>query len=527
MKLGTVLALTALCAVGVSLAGVLPLNPDVAWYVQATRQWAAGQQLYVEIGDINLPSVYLLHRLAYEIAALGGRLQGGQGDYHALLGLFGLLLLAATLLARHILHPVQSLPAAARATLVFAFPVVAVLAALGNFLQREHWILVALLPHALCLYRLQQGAPPSRGLAMTAAVLAAAIALLKPHFLLPYLLLEAYVALRRRSPRLPFRTENLIAAAIYLAGAGGMALFYPSYFAEILPRAQDAYPAYSHGWFVILARSDVYIPCGLALLLLALAGRLTSRPTAELARLLLILALAFAASYLVQQKGWYYQFVPALAYSVLGSAVLLAAVLSEQLLPRLRRGLAAPFTKSGLAFGFAAGLAALLPLHLAYLTQLELRGGWTYGEDVRALVGLLEEDPDGGYLNLSPAIHPAFPAATLAHARWVYDQPSLWELPRHYRPRFNDGKIVPPRPPAKQSAKEHAFFRGVVEAFVTQRPLVVSIVDPEAPPQLWERDFDFLAYFLQDPGFAAAWEDYEPWGRIPNHRVYLRKGGDG
>jgi hypothetical protein len=521
MKAAGGMALTALCAAGFLLVAQLPMNADVAWYIQATRQWAAGQALYLEIGDVNLPSVYLLNRLAYEIATFFGPLGQGQGEYLALLALFFLLVLGVSAFADRLLRDLPDLSPIVRRTLVFGLPAIATLAALGDFLERDHWMLPALLPHALCLYRLQLGKPAPLRLSTAAAVLAAVAALLKPYFLIPYLLLEAYLALRRRDLYLPLRPENFISGGVYLAGMGAMVLAFPAYFTEVLPLAQDAYRAYAYHWFVGFARSDVFLPCGLSLLLLLLAGRAAPKAAAELARMVFALALAFAASYLAQKKGWYYQFVPALACAVLGGAVLLTAALCEELLPRLRRGPAALLSGRGLLAALAAGLAFLLPLHLAYLTQLDLRTRGTYSADVVTLAEILSEAPDAGYLNLSTAINPAFPAATLAHAHWVYGQSTLWALPVHYQPRYTGGKTVPPRPPAKQSRDERAFFDGVVEAFTTGRPRVVTVYRGVAP--LMRRDFDFLAYFLQDPAFAEAWEDYAPAGRIAQHEVYIRK----
>ena len=262
----------------------------------------------------------------------------------------------------------------------------------------------------------------------------------------------------------------------------------------------------------------------LALLLLLAAGQAASKPAAELARTLFALALAFAVGFLVQQKGWYYQFVPALGAAVLGGTVLCTALLADNLLPRLRRGLGAVVERRGLIAGVVAGLAFLLPLHLAYLTQLDLRTQSSYDNRVTTLAGLLAEAPEAGYLNLSPELAPAFPAATLAHARWVYEQPQLWGLPVYYQPRFNGGAVVSPRHPSQQSDRERAFYEGVVEAFLRERPRVVTVRVGEPLPLL-RQPFDLLGYFLQDPGFADAWRDYGLWGEIEGHEVYLRKPG--
>ncbi|MEX0921646.1 MAG: hypothetical protein WD489_05665 [Rhodovibrionaceae bacterium] len=505
MKAGAGIALTALCAAVAALPAAMTINSDVAWYMQAVRQWAGGDRLYIDIGDPNLPAIYLLQRMAFEIAALFGEAGQGQGDYFALLGLYALLLLAVSLFARRLLRDLPELERSAKTALVFGFPLIAGLAGLGNFAEREHWMLAALLPHALCVYRLQLGSPAPRSLSLTAALLAAVFALLKPHFLLPYLLLELYLALRLRRLWLPLRRENLIAAAVYLLALGLQALAFPAYFTEILPLVRESYGAYAFGWFLGFGRIDVWLPCALSLAFLILAPRLLPRAAAELAQILLVLALAFALLYLLQQKGWYYQFIPALAYSTLGCCLIAVCLL------RARRHL------------LAAGGALLLPLLLLYVSAHSLTNYWNYRAEVIALARLLEGQEDRSLLHLSTAMTPAIQAAVLSHARWTYSQPQLWRLPAFYQTRFNDGIAPPPRPLDAQSPSEAAFFRDVIAAFTDSPPRVVSIAASESPPALWERDFDFLAYFLQDPDFAAIWQDYEAVETSAGHRFYLRR----
>ncbi len=509
MRTGAGIALTALCAAAIALPAAMTINADVAWYTQAVRQWAEGAVLYADIGDTNLPAIYLLHRLAFEIATLAGFPGGqGQGDYYALLALFGLLLLGVVLLARRLLRDVPELTLDAKAAVVFGFPVVAALSGLGNFAEREHWMLAALLPHALCLYRLQIGVPAPRRLAIAAALLAGLFALLKPHFLLPYLLLELYLAVRRRDARLPFRPENLIAAALYIGLLGLQALAFPAYFTEVLPLVREAYGAYAFGWFLGFGRVDVWLPCALSLIFLILVPRLLPRPAAELARLLFVAALAFALNYLLQQKGWYYQFVPALAYCVLGGGLIAVCLL------RARRHL------------LAAGLAALLPALLLYVTAQNLANYWNYRGEVVALEELLRSQEERSLLHLSTAMAPAIQSAVLSHAEWVYDQPQLWMLPAFYQARFHGGTAPAPRPPDQQPPSEAAFFQGVIAAFIEGRPQVVSVVSSSRPPALWQRDFDFLSYFQQDPAFAARWRDYEVAARSETHTFYVRRDKD-
>lgn len=511
------IVVTGLCAAGAALGAWLPLNGDVAWYVQAVRQWAGGDRLYVEIGDPNLPGIYLLHRLAYELASLAGPLGEGQRDVILFFALFGLLLLAVTLFAGRLLARVEGLPAAARWTLVLAFPVISSISAIGNFGEREHWFLVAFLPQVLCLYRLQIGQPAGRGAAAAAALLAAAFALLKPHFLIPYLLLELYVALRLRRPLAPLRAENLIAATAYLLAMAALALAFPSYLSEVLPWVRATYGAYSGGWGLGFGRADVYLPCLLAVALLAAAAAARQRPAAELTRILFVAALAFALLYLLQRRGWYYQFLPALAYSVLGGSLLFAVLFS-----RFRKRM--PASGEGLAAGLAAA-AGLLPALLLYLAAVDFSLYHKPRPATVQLTALLRGQQERSLLHLSTAMSPAIQAAVASHTTWVYSQPQLWRLPVHYQRRFNDGAAPPPRPPEEQSASEAAVFREVVASFVEERPKVVTVVASESPPALWGQEFDFLAYFGQDPGFAAAWQDYEPWGDIPGHKVFLRREG--
>jgi hypothetical protein len=281
------------------------------------------------------------------------------------------------------------------------------------------------------------------------------------------------------------------------------------------------------------------VPLVLNLACLVIAGRAASKPVAGLVRLLLILALAFLLPYLLQQKGWTYQFVPVLGFSVLGGTVLCAALLQDELLPVLKRALdnvgrgrfraalrssfGYIFSLRGISRGMAAGIAALLPLSLVYFCLLQFVFAWDYGPATQRLTATLRTEEERSLFNLATSMNPAILSVTLARGSWSFTQPHLWALPIHYQARRHDGVVPELRAPDEQSADEAAHFRHVIETFLARRPKFVTVYSKDLPPlALEDRTFDFLAYFRQDRDFAAAWRSYELHSVIGSYALFIR-----
>lgn len=301
-------------ALGGWQAWLWPPHPDVAFYTTAAIELDRGARLYHEIGDVNAPPIYWLHGLAHKLAMLSGVPEAKAPALLLLLFAAAVLLWCARL-APAAGAPPWTLPLLAAA---LTFP------ALGSFAEREHWLLVGLLPYLFTLSAAARGAAPPGRASLGAAALAGAFALLKPpYFLLPILAAELWLALRRRRLASLWRAEVWVAAAVFLLGVLLIVLLHPAYVDRVLPQALDYYVSLGQPLGELLAVRGVWLPL---LLLLATAAVAFALPgLSALAGASVAAALGFALAFVLQAKGFAYQWLPVLVLGSLAAALLVGA----------------------------------------------------------------------------------------------------------------------------------------------------------------------------------------------------------
>ena len=463
-------------------------HPDVAYYITAARQLAEGAVLYVDIGDVNAPPIYWVHLLAHGLASLLGI-----ADEAMVVLLFAAVSAAVLLWLWRLLPRHAALLLPLLAALLF-FPAQSV------FAEREHWALLLMLPHvAASLSERARGRT-----ALLAAALAGAACMLKPPYLvLAPLALELWLAWQRRRWSSLWRPEALIAAAAFLATATFAILVHPAYVERVLPQALAYYSALDHSWGSLLAPRGVWLPLVGILLLLALAfwqPLLLGRQQAT-AGALAATALGFVAAYLLQRKGFVYQWLPAL---VLGAAAAGAALLA--LRPRPRSLLLLPLVLPLLWAGYVS------------LQQIENRErAWP---DIEPMRRALLEAKAAGVFALAPELYPLFPAVTLAGARWLNTESHLWQLDGLYRLHPAPAGF---RPPEQQTDEERALRLALVGRFLLSEPDLVAVFRGSGRPTIGGSEFSYLDYYLSDPAFAEAWRGYALHGRIGDYDLYARQ----
>jgi hypothetical protein len=181
------------------------------------------------------------------------------------------------------------------------------------FGQREHIAFIELLPAIAVLAQRMSRETPTV-LAIVAAGLGLGLAMsFKPHFALPVLCCLAVAALRLKSWRIFFVTENFVAAAIVIVYSGCTLLLFPEYFTAIVPLLRDVY---SIGLPLSVMLAKRVVP----LWILVLVGTIVvkrDRPYDSTLILLLTASLGFGVVYFIQRKGWPYHSYPMLAFALL------------------------------------------------------------------------------------------------------------------------------------------------------------------------------------------------------------------
>lgn len=297
----------ALAAVS-PLLFMLPITHDAAFQMWAGRQMYFGVDLYSEIVEVNPP---LWFWMAVPLSGLAAILH-----FRSI----------AVLIAAFILAIAFSLYLCTRLYRGnFLFYAAFLLAALPiqNFGQREHFALLAAIPYVLLIARRESGEETSLRLAIVVGIFGAFGFALKPYFALVPIALELW--LRRN----PLRPETIAVGLAAISYAVAIIVFEPDYFSIALPLAVDAYGTYGQLTAALLL--PTLVPFVLAVFLRYRGA----------AAAFMIAALIFYLIFVMQMKGWAYQFIPA-------SGMLLLAVATSQR-ERLPVFIALPFAAAFLA----------------------------------------------------------------------------------------------------------------------------------------------------------------------------------
>ena len=247
--------LLAICCIGLwALQMQRPLNPDVAWLLDAGARWFEGQQLYVDIIELNPPLIF------YDMVLLSA---GSWSKAGYLAGICAAIFVSSLWCNRR--------------WLAFGSMTVPALIVFG---QRDHLALIAVLPY---LVRERRSWPLGVWLFAGTA--------LKPHLLL----IPIFGALWRRQ----WDSALTALVALLLLYAALIVIAHPEYLTAIVPLGRATYAALGERfgfWYHI------------ALILLVAATNYRAPLAGGILGALL--------SYVLQGKFWYYQLVPAIGLAI-------------------------------------------------------------------------------------------------------------------------------------------------------------------------------------------------------------------
>lgn len=292
-------------------------HTDVSWLLTVGEKMLAGEKLYVDIWETNPPFSAFLY---LPMVGLGKITPFSAELWTELVTFAWVIAFGAFALALG-----ERLGLLDRQERMLLIPVGLYLLLLFmpvTFSQREHFGVASALPMiVVAAYRMSvDGKPSPRWAWIVTAGLGAAITMMvKPHYAMAFLFPYLFVALTRRSIRLLFSPEVLVAAAVVMAYAAILSIRYSEYLSHIVPLLLDVYLVrHSLGVLIFISNRLQLVLGILLLLLMATVARPRRNP--------LVWSIAFAAlgfyfAYLVMGKGWNYHAMPALTLTVLAISV--------------------------------------------------------------------------------------------------------------------------------------------------------------------------------------------------------------
>jgi hypothetical protein len=460
------LLLVATVGVGLATQAVWPMNPDVAWYIYMAERVVDGACPYVDLVEPNPPLIILLN-MGVVLLARGIGCRPDTVLHVCIWGLAFLSLALGMRLSRGLPQGMRQAGLLAWACVLLAFPQ-------GMFGQREHLMLILVLPYAQAAVAELRGDRPPWRLAVVVGLLGGLGFAIKPFFVPAALAIEVLLA-TRRGWRVWLRPQAVLLGVVLLGYAVLLVAWTPQYFAT----AREVAEYYPHfligGWALRRSSWRLLVVDGA----LALAWLLARRRLPEWTMVFGLLTVGLTVSVYLNGKGWMYHWLPAMSLSV----VLLAGAIALGLLrfpPSRRR------TQTAMWLGcLAPAVPALLLLNSLPVWSDTVLSTWLR-EYARPGATILVLAPDA-----------SFP---------FYNERT--------RRRAHDHR------PAEISKLERDFRSGVADDFTRGRPVLLIVSDIPPRPEL--EGFDYLEYFENEPAFARELRHYEFVAKTEIFRIYRR-----
>ncbi len=197
-----------------------------------------------------------------------------------------------------------------------------------DFGQREHFLLILMLPYLLLVSCRLQGLVIKTRLAVLIGLLAGLGFALKPQFYLLPMIVELYYLYFQKKYLACFRAETLTMLTVLLIYSGIVYWFYPDYFGLIVPYLLRNYYGKSivAPWASLLLNEEVLFCCLPLFLHLVLYKKNPYKIVSQILFLALCACLAF---YAAQQTTLYYHFLPAFSLALLLQTVLFSYLVSQ------------------------------------------------------------------------------------------------------------------------------------------------------------------------------------------------------
>ncbi len=511
--------LTVGTALGMSLVylTVRPQWGDQTWLLYAARRVLDGARLgFEDVAEPNPPLIIWLSEIPVALGyALDIRMTAAlQGCLAVVVGLS--VIWSAILLRCS--NGTDSKRFAGWFALVLLFATV--VQPWLHYGQREHIMLLLVLPYLVMAAGRIEGQAPPAGQAVVAGLCAGIGFLLKPHHLLVVLAIEGLLLIRCRHFRSLYRPEAVAIVATGLGCIAAIGFWAPDYLLKVLPLALATYYNYHHAEL-----SELILPMrGLKLAIMVLLWAILYRRLAHraLATVFLVAGIGATLAYVVQLKGHEYQFVPAKAFfDLLFGMMVIDCWL--QWAARRTIPVANVLAAAGAMLMFAGTVALCYPLQLA-------RAANSYTDDrIAAQRSVSQDIPRGAkVLILSTSVEAFFEEVLNRDWQWASRFDSLWMLPaivNAERAADHDGTA---EPAAMRDAA--VLTRNAVLADLTRwRPNLVLVdrcEDASIQPcmGIGTLRLDVLQWLKQDSGFATVWSDYTHEGRVGPYDLWCPKG---
>lgn len=465
---------------------------DIGIYLYAAARVLDGETLYRDFVEINPPLIVWLNVPAVLLARWTGISDAAAFRLAAAALLAGCIWLCERSLRRAV-----SDRATARCFLLLLwlvlFPLVWI-----DYGQREHLLLGLMLPYLVLAAARVVNRYPSTPERLLIGVLSGIGIALKPHFVLLWIAIEAYVWRRSAERRVGPEALATVSVVVLYATTVLAATSYLSIVAVLGPAYATFMNASPYHALVLNPAAP--------LVLFSLAAWVALRRSPVVAVPWGLLATAIAAAYaagVLQHKGFRYHYYPAFALAMLLVGWLSVAARPQPQGSARLYGRITPLLAATIVL-VVCGYAALEALGRDAQHRRELRG-------LDKLVATVRSRAHGRPVGvLSYSVNGAFPLLNQLGGVSALRLPSLWPLAAAYWDSLQTGGALRYRVPREMPPAERYMWDAVREDLARTPPGVLLVLSAgQDVPANGLRRLNYLAYFARDPELRQLFGGYQ------------------
>lgn len=491
---------------------------DVSWLMHTAASLLQGGRYNVDFFETNPPLIlyqYLIPVLASKFLHCS--------MVTAVRGFVGILALLSIgschFLLRRIFSEQQTLCYVVLLAITFALLLLPTL----EFAQREHLLMILILPYLLIVVlRAMQHPVPLLTTILFGCMAGLGLGI-KPYFLITPLLLECYLAWQQKNIFAWWRAENIAIAVVLLLYLVSIFVYSPDYIRYTLPLVTDLYFPGLPGtlWKMLLMPPVV----GWLLVICSYFVGKDFQPYRQFDHIFLIAASGFLLAFIWQRAPWLYHWLPTL---MLLTILLLKVLVCDyrQAMNARRRPFAAEIAwqQTRVVIQIIIATVALLGFSgFVFITVSDK--GIIYKASPNSFVNaasvlVKQYAKNGSVYFLYSFVNGAYPLVDYAPVSSASRFPGLVFLPGLVRlsalPATADQR-------AKLQQEKHWLFDAVMTDFYRNNPDLVFVDTATWSGYYNNRPFDYLRYFAQDPRFVAIFKHYTYLTRCNNFNVYKKE----
>ena len=368
------------------------------------------------------------------------------------------------------------------------------------FGQREHLLLILMLPYLFSAALALEKKTISRPLAFFIGLLAGLGFAIKPFFLTVPVLIEAYFILKQRNLLAWVRTESIVIFCVLVSYSISIVLFQPEYIHIINPLLFRYYfPGAQDPWHLFIALPNVLF-CFSMIISYCFIKKYDRYPM--LGNVLFLALIGMVIAFLIPRAPWYYHVLPAF-----GLGILLLVYMTSQAIS----GFLSFYLVSVIEI-----MILFLPLHncyqfIDYIHQIENRVPSTQINTYFSQHKILPINRSISCFGIRTI--DCFPLVYLTKSHYSSRYPAFWWF---IGLRALEKKNQP-------VARDKNYFMTIIATDLTQNHTQLVLINEKEFKKIENNQFDIVHYLSENKNFREAWRHYQYLMTVHPYKIYYLK----